>query len=99
MLESLLTPGQPALDHVAPDLAGKLDLVEKEIESWADEGIHLVTVPDEQYPVQLLMDHQRPPFLTCKGFLDPTDQFGAPSSAAGTRARVGSTSPVRSRQR
>ncbi|WP_218920620.1 DNA-processing protein DprA [Lentzea guizhouensis] len=76
VLELLLTPDQPALDHVAPDLTGRLELVEKEIESWADEGINLVTVLDEQYPVQLLMVHQRPPFLTCRGFLDPADQVG-----------------------
>lgn len=76
VLRELLTPDQPTLGHVIPDLTVRLDLIEKEIESWADEGIHLVTVLDEQYPVQLLMVHQRPPFLTCKGFLDPADQFG-----------------------
>ena len=76
VLETLLTPDQPTLDHVVPDVSDQLDLAEKEIESWESEGIHLVTVLDEQYPVQLLMVHQRPPFLTCKGFLDPADQFG-----------------------
>ncbi|MFS8100485.1 DNA-protecting protein DprA [Lentzea alba] len=58
------------------NISRRLDPVEKEIESWADEGINLVTVLDEEYPVQLLMVHQRPPFLTCRGFLDPADQFG-----------------------
>ncbi|HEX7302679.1 DNA-processing protein DprA [Lentzea sp.] len=76
VLESLLVPDQLTLDHVDPDLAGRLELVEKEIESWEGEGIHLVTVLDEQYPAQLLMVHQRPPFLTCRGFLVPEDQHG-----------------------
>src|SRR5690349_10820530 len=49
------------------DLDASLNTVEAEITEWADEGIALVTVLDESYPTQLLMVHQRPPFLTYKG--------------------------------
>jgi DNA processing protein len=88
VLESLLAPDHPTLDNVAPDLAGRLELVEKEIESWADEGIHLVTVLDEQYPVQLLMVHQRPPFLTCRGFLDQRHADPGTARAGARQARL-----------
>lgn len=75
-LDTLLTPEQPTLDHVAIDPADQLDAVVHEIKAWAEEGIRLVTVLDEDYPVQLMMVHQRPPFLTYRGFLDPADQTG-----------------------
>ncbi|SDF54916.1 DNA processing protein [Lentzea fradiae] len=58
------------LDLSGPELIRRLELVEQEIESWTDEGIRLITVLDEQYPVQLLMVHQRPPFLTWRGPLE-----------------------------
>ena len=33
------------------------------ISQWAEEGMRLVTLLDEDYPAQLLTIHQRPPFL------------------------------------
>lgn len=72
-LDALLTPDQPTLDHVDQDPTARLDAIEQEIEKWRAEGIGLTTVLDDDYPVQLMMVHQRPPFLTVRGFLDPTD--------------------------
>ncbi|GLZ33100.1 hypothetical protein Lesp02_52880 [Lentzea sp. NBRC 105346] len=75
-LERLLTPDQPTLDHATGDHSDQLDSVVHEIKEWSEEGIRLVTVLDEDYPAQLMMVHQRPPFLTYRGFLDPADQTG-----------------------
>lgn len=73
-LERLLAPEQPSLDQPDWDPATVLDAVEREIETWLGEGIRLTTVRDDDYPVQLMLVHQRPPFLTYRGFLDPADQ-------------------------
>ncbi|KAA2251433.1 DNA-processing protein DprA [Solihabitans fulvus] len=73
-VDSLVTPTQPALDHVDRDLDEQIDAMDREIKSWRDEGIQLVTVLDDTYPAQLMMVHQRPPFLTFRGFLDPADE-------------------------
>ncbi|GAA0225430.1 hypothetical protein GCM10010492_24530 [Saccharothrix mutabilis subsp. mutabilis] len=73
VLDDLLTPDQPTLDHSHVDLAARLAEVEREIDGWATEGIDLVTLLDAGYPVRLLMVHQRPPFLTIRGGLGPGD--------------------------
>ncbi|EWM14933.1 DNA processing protein DprA [Kutzneria sp. 744] len=95
ILDDLLAPSKPTLDHVARDLDGDLKLVAEEIDGWRAEGIHLVTVLDQDYPVQLMLVHQRPPFLTCRGILDTEDITAVSvvgsrqASAAGLRrARV-----------
>lgn len=74
VLDALSTPEQPTLDHADIDRTAALDQVEREIEAWAAEGIGLVTLLDEDYPVRLLMVHQRPPFLTVRGALSPGDE-------------------------
>jgi DNA processing protein len=74
VLDALLTPDQPTLEHADVDHSAQLDEVEREIESWAAEGIRLVTLFDHDYPVRLLMVHQRPPFLTVRGSLSPADE-------------------------
>ncbi|MFD1150520.1 DNA-processing protein DprA [Saccharothrix hoggarensis] len=74
VLDALLTPDQPTLDHADVDHSAELDEVEREIEAWAAEGIRLVTLLDDDYPVRLLMVHQRPPFLTVRGALSPADE-------------------------
>lgn len=73
VLDSLLTPLQPTLDHSDADHAARLDEVEREIEAWTAEGIDLVTLLDDEYPVRLLMVHQRPPFLAVRGNLSASD--------------------------
>ncbi len=90
VLDTLLTPDQPTLDHTAADHAERLAEVEREISGWADEGIDLVTLLDEDYPVRLLMIHQRPPFLTVRGALTPADDRAVAvvgSRHAGDRGR------------
>lgn len=74
VLAELMTPAQPTLDHVGPDLDHELHLVAEEIDRWAAEGIRLVTVLDETYPLWLMLVHQRPPFLTYRGALYPEDE-------------------------
>jgi DNA processing protein len=83
-LEQLLAPAQPALDQADWDPTAALDAVEREIEGWLAEGIQLTTVLDDDYPLQLLMVHQRPPFLTYRGRLDPVDQHAV--AVVGSRA-------------
>ncbi|MDU0292753.1 DNA-processing protein DprA [Saccharothrix longispora] len=73
VLDALLTPSQPALDHTGFDHESALDGIEREIADWATEGIDLVTLLDDAYPVRLLMVHQRPPFLTVRGELTAAD--------------------------
>ncbi|MFC0546303.1 DNA-processing protein DprA [Kutzneria chonburiensis] len=73
ILDVLLAPSTPTLDHVDRDVDTDLKLVAAEIDSWRAEGIRLVTVLDEEFPVQLLLVHQRPPFLTYRGVLDGED--------------------------
>jgi DNA processing protein len=67
ILEQLTSPAAPTLDHTPMDLDAELDAVTAEVSEWANEGISLMTLLDESYPTQLLMVHQRPPFLTYKG--------------------------------
>ncbi|WNV91354.1 DNA-processing protein DprA [Umezawaea sp. Da 62-37] len=83
-LERLLAPEQPALDDIGFDPTSALDAVEQEIDGWRAEGIGLTTVLDDDYPVQLLMVHQRPPFLTYRGHLDPADRHAV--AVVGSRA-------------
>jgi DNA processing protein len=72
-----------------------LDEIQRELDSWHREGIGIVTVLDSAYPEQLLTIHQRPPFLTYRGRLDPGDANGIaivgtrqPSEEGRRRARV-----------
>jgi len=60
-----------------------LDEIQRELSSWHREGIGIVTVLDAAYPQQLLTIHQRPPFLTYRGRLDPSDAGGI--AIVGTR--------------
>lgn len=60
-----------------------LNEIQRELDSWHGEGIGIVTVLDSAYPEQLLTIHQRPPFLTYRGRLDPGDASGI--AIVGTR--------------
>jgi DNA processing protein len=61
----------------------RLKQASHDIAQWADEGMHLVTLLDDDYPPQLLTIHQRPPFLLYRGRLDPRDTTGV--AIVGTR--------------
>jgi len=49
------------------------EAAEDEIAGWERDGIRFLTILDPDYPAQLLTVHQRPPFLTFRGRLDPAD--------------------------
>jgi DNA processing protein len=66
VLESALdASGQAALFDTAP--AVDLESVAEEIAAWEREGMRLVTILDEEYPLYLRLVHQRPPFLFMRG--------------------------------
>ena len=73
ILDELVAPTMPTLDQVDLDLDAGLRQVAAEIDGWLAEGIRLVTVLDQDYPVLLMLVHQRPPFLTYRGILDAED--------------------------
>ncbi|MFJ5224385.1 DNA-processing protein DprA [Streptomyces sp. NPDC088400] len=66
VLESALdASGQGALFDTGP--TADLDTVAAEIAAWEREGMRLVTILDEDYPLYLRLVHQRPPFLFLRG--------------------------------
>lgn len=77
--------GQAELFEADVDSAieSALNDARRDIDQWADEGMRLVTLLDEDYPPQLLTIHQRPPFLLHRGQLDPRDSTGV--AIVGTR--------------
>lgn len=60
-----------------------LDQLEDQLHTWEREGIALVTVLDDAYPVNLRMVHDRPPALFVRGRLDDADQRSV--AVVGTR--------------
>ncbi|WP_344053634.1 DNA-processing protein DprA [Streptomyces thermoalcalitolerans] len=62
---SLDASGQGALFDTGPTV--DLDSVAAEIAAWEREGMRLVTILDEEYPLYLRLVHQRPPFLFLRG--------------------------------
>ena len=66
VLESALdASGQGALFDTEP--AVDLEPIAAEIAAWEREGMRLVTILDEDYPLCLRLVHQRPPFLLLRG--------------------------------
>ncbi|UUU22545.1 DNA-processing protein DprA [Streptomyces sp. DSM 40750] len=66
VLESVLdASGQGALFDTEPSV--DLKAVVAEIAAWEREGMRLVTILDEDYPLYLRLVHQRPPFLFLRG--------------------------------
>ncbi|MFD5266555.1 DNA-processing protein DprA [Streptomyces sp. NPDC058335] len=63
--DALDVSGQGALFDTGP--AVDLDAVAAEIATWEREGMRLVTILDEDYPLYLRLVHQRPPFLFQRG--------------------------------
>jgi DNA processing protein len=90
-LEVLSAPGQPRNDdqdalfdiEQTQDLDQVLADAEAAVAAWAAEGIKVTTMLDADYPAQLLTVHQRPPFLTYRGRIDPVDARGV--AVVGTR--------------
>ncbi|MFF8725388.1 DNA-processing protein DprA [Streptomyces sp. NPDC015171] len=63
--DALDMSGQAALFDTGP--AADLEAVAAEIAAWEREGMRLVTILDEEYPLYLRLVHQRPPFLFLRG--------------------------------
>ena len=60
-------------DETAPS-SSDLDSIAEEIEAWLSEGIKIVTVLDDGYPVNLRTIHVLPPGLFFYGDLSPDDE-------------------------
>ncbi|MFE9454772.1 DNA-processing protein DprA [Streptomyces sp. NPDC006739] len=63
--DALESSGQAALFATGPEV--DLEAVAAEIAAWEREGMRLVTILDEDYPLYLRLVHQRPPFLFLRG--------------------------------
>jgi DNA processing protein len=50
-----------------------LEAIGREIGAWESEGIRVLTVLDDEYPVNLRTIHNRPPLLFVRGRLSPSD--------------------------
>lgn len=85
VLEAEVAAGQA--DLFGPDaqeqVEARLEAAAQAIEAWATEGLHLVTLLDDEYPAQLATVHQRPPFLLYRGALAASDRTGV--AVVGTR--------------
>lgn len=58
--DALDRSGQGKLFDTGP--SADLDSVASEIAAWEREGMRLVTILDDDYPLYLRLVHQRPPF-------------------------------------
>ena len=74
---------QPTLFADEPTPDENMRAARTAIHRWTDEGIHLVTLLDDDYPKQLLTIHERPPFLLYRGSLREEDADGV--AIVGTR--------------
>lgn len=63
--DALDAAGQEALFDTAPPV--DLEAVAAGIAAWEREGMRLLTILDEDYPLYLRLVHQRPPFLFMRG--------------------------------
>jgi DNA processing protein len=72
-----------ALRAAASSEDERLASVAEIIESAEREGIHLTTVLDEDYPANLRLIHNLPPFLFYRGRLEPSDAYSV--AIVGTR--------------
>lgn len=65
----------------------RLAQAEEAIGAWTQQGLHLTTLLDNDYPGQLRAIHQRPPFLFYRGQMHPADADGV--AVVGTRKPSG----------
>jgi len=80
------------LENAAPDQlfdsdptgAGVLDEMQDKLECWEDEGICVVSVLDDGYPLNLRTVHDRPPALFVRGQLRKDDERSV--AIVGTRS-------------
>lgn len=82
---SAITVWQAQFDDAllpAPDTTAAIEAARQDIDSWASQGLRIVTVLDPEYPQRLLDIRETPPFLFAAGELRSRD-FGM--SIAGSR--------------
>jgi DNA processing protein len=58
----------------SPDEDRLLMEAESDIQRWAEQGLHLVTIVDEEYPSRLRGVHEAPPVLFTRGILVADDR-------------------------
>jgi DNA processing protein len=80
------------LEHATPeqlfadesDYRPSLDSVQGLVEEWEGEGIQVLSVVDDAYPVNLRTVHDRPPVLFVRGMLEDRDEQSV--AVVGTRS-------------
>ncbi len=84
-LEQLVAGGQLSLDaDPGADLDGVIADAMAELRAWEAEGIEVVTVLDEDYPLNLRTVHDKPLMLMVRGRLATSDERSA--AVVGTRS-------------
>ena len=73
---SRVFPNEPSVDAA-------LDSIERELDGWETEGMHVVSTLDVAYPVNLGAVHDRPALLFVKGRLEERDERSV--AVVGTR--------------
>lgn len=74
---------QLSLTGAAEAIADEIAAAEVELRSWQDEGIEVVTVLDDEYPLNLRTVHDQPLLLTLRGALADGDERSV--AVVGTR--------------
>jgi DNA processing protein len=83
-LEQLLGGGQLSLDaNPAGELDDVIDAATADLRAWEAEGIEVITLLDEDYPLNLRTVHDAPAMLMVRGRLAPTDERSV--AVVGTR--------------
>lgn len=75
--------------------AADLDEIAREIISWQDEGMRILTVLDDEYPPNLRTIHNRPPLVFVRGELRASDSHSIAvvgTRRVSTRGRAAATS-------
>jgi len=85
VLEQLLGGGQLSLDaDPGTDVEGAITDAMAELRTWQGEAIDVVTVLDEDYPLNLRTVHDKPSMLTVRGHLAASDERSI--AVVGTRS-------------
>lgn len=84
-LEQLMGGGQLSLDaDPGADLEGAITDAMAELQAWQGEGIEVVAVLDEDYPLNLRTVHDKPLMLAVRGHIAPSDERSI--AVVGTRS-------------
>ena len=87
-LEQFYAGGQLSLDaDPSAQLGEAIDVAEDELRRWDADGIRVVTLLDEDYPLNLRTVHDCPPLLTFRGRLAPEDERSV--AVVGARSATG----------